>query len=123
MSDAGHSRREFFGALFGRQEDDRPVRRRAREVARSAPVQIAWQAPRPGPAPVAADAAAMVAHIARGRCMPFCSVCQERCPVTGAIVFDVRAAGFVVRAEKCTGCGDCTRACPSPEVAVTLVRR
>lgn len=44
-----------------------------------------------------------------------CRVCGERCD-EGAIVFRPTLGGVarpVLRAERCTGCGDCLDACPT----------
>jgi len=66
-----------------------------------------------------------VAVIAGRHCLAYqgtgCSVCHERCPVSGAIVLE-RGLPRVV-AEMCTGCRICHEVCPAPENAIRLVSR
>jgi len=46
------------------------------------------------------------------RCLPFCTVCAERCPVPGAIVLETGRPRIIP--WRCTACGDCERVCPAP---------
>lgn len=66
-----------------------------------------------------------IAVIAGRHCLAYqgtgCSVCHERCPVSGAIVLE-RGLPRVVAAV-CTGCRICHEVCPAPENAVRLVPR
>lgn len=58
-------------------------------------------------------------HIQSERCLPFCRVCAERCPVPGAI--QIRDGRLVVDETTCTGCGVCLHVCPAPGKAVLLL--
>ncbi len=49
----------------------------------------------------------------------FCSVCSERCPVTGAIA--VLAGKPTIVADLCVGCGVCAAVCPAPINAVVVM--
>jgi len=49
----------------------------------------------------------------------FCSVCKERCPVSGAIVSE-RGIPHVV-ADACTGCNICYEVCPAPTNAILMI--
>jgi ferredoxin-type protein NapG len=49
----------------------------------------------------------------------FCTVCEERCPVPGAIT--VSAGKPTINPEACTGCGTCLYVCPAPRKAVLLL--
>ena len=48
-----------------------------------------------------------------------CTVCQEQCPVDGAITF----SGGVPMINKtlCVGCGCCHYACPAPTNAIAIL--
>ena len=48
----------------------------------------------------------------------FCTVCEERCPVPGAISLDLGKPG--VDASACVGCGICLSVCPAPRKAIVL---
>lgn len=50
-----------------------------------------------------------------------CTICLERCGSRGA----VQLVGALPRidAARCTGCGECAAACPSPLTALRMVRR
>ena len=60
----------------------------------------------------------LVAQIVASRCLLFCSVCLERCPEPGAVVWQDATPRVV--ADRCTGCGECVRVCPAPEPACSL---
>lgn len=49
----------------------------------------------------------------------FCSTCEERCPVSGAI--ELRDGKPSIRADLCSGCGICQHVCPAPINAVLLL--
>jgi ferredoxin-type protein NapF len=48
-----------------------------------------------------------------------CMSCRDVCP-TGAVRFDLALGGARPRiiTDTCTGCGDCTRACPADAIQV-----
>lgn len=48
----------------------------------------------------------------------FCTVCEERCPVPGAVTLDLGKPG--VDASACVGCGICVNVCPAPRRAIVL---
>lgn len=50
-----------------------------------------------------------------------CSICVERCGARKAIA--LRSGLPVVDAARCTGCGECAHACPSPRPAIRMVAR
>ena len=76
---------------------------------------------RRSPIPSKGLAPRLVVTIDANACLPFCSVCVEQCPVSGALLM---SAGHVrVDASKCTGCGDCVPLCPSPRVPLRMRRR
>lgn len=49
----------------------------------------------------------------------FCTVCEERCPIPGAISLDLGRP--IVNSQACTGCGVCFFVCPAPRKAVLLL--
>ncbi len=49
----------------------------------------------------------------------FCTVCEEQCPIPGAINLD--AGRPVIDPQACTGCGICLYACPAPRKAILLL--
>ncbi len=49
----------------------------------------------------------------------FCTVCSERCPVSGAI--EVVAGKPRILPDVCTGCGVCATVCPAPVNAVVVM--
>jgi ferredoxin-type protein NapG len=49
-----------------------------------------------------------------------CSVCVERCPVSGAIEIDDRMRPRIAQ-DACTGCGICQHVCPAPQNAVGIM--
>jgi len=49
----------------------------------------------------------------------FCSVCDERCPVEGAI--HVENGRPQIDEATCTGCGVCHYVCPAPENAIAIM--
>jgi ferredoxin len=51
----------------------------------------------------------------------FCSVCEERCPVEGAL--RIEGGKPLVDEALCTGCGQCQYVCPAPLNAVHIVPR
>lgn len=61
-----------------------------------------------------------VAVVHGDRCVLFCSVCVERCPVPGALEW--RAGRPAVVADRCDGCGSCAEVCPAPELAIEIRR-
>ena len=48
-----------------------------------------------------------------------CTVCSERCPVSGAIT--ITAGKPSVHESACTGCGVCRYVCPAPENAILMM--
>lgn len=66
-----------------------------------------------------------IAVIAGRHCLAYqgtgCSVCHDRCPVSGAIKLEQGLPRVV--AEVCTGCQICHEVCPAPENAIRLVPR
>ena len=48
-----------------------------------------------------------------------CTICSERCPVTGAI--SVKDGKPTIDDDTCTGCGVCRYICPAPENAILLM--
>lgn len=104
------SRREMFGRLF------RPLRAAALPDTQPAPGTSTTPA-----APVAET----IAVIAGRHCLAYqgtgCSVCVERCPVSGALKLEQGLPRVV--AEICTGCRVCHDVCPAPENAVRIVPR
>lgn len=48
-----------------------------------------------------------------------CTVCSERCPVTGAIVLDHGRPR--IDPYTCTGCGVCHHVCPAPTNAIAIM--
>jgi MinD superfamily P-loop ATPase len=63
---------------------------------------------------------APVLSLDASRCLAFCEVCRERCPVLGALV---RVAGRMVVTPACNGCGACLAVCPSPFEPLRIVTR
>lgn len=63
------------------------------------------------------------ARITEHLCLPHhgttCTVCSERCPVSGAI--DVTDGKPTINEKQCTGCGVCRHVCPAPENAILLM--
>jgi ferredoxin-type protein NapG len=49
----------------------------------------------------------------------FCSVCDERCPVEGALV--VEDGRPRIDESACTGCGVCHHFCPAPQNAIAVM--
>lgn len=49
----------------------------------------------------------------------FCSLCEERCPVPGAVVSTLGKPE--IQASECLGCGICVNVCPAPNKAVMLL--
>lgn len=49
----------------------------------------------------------------------FCSTCEERCPVPGAIT--LVDAKPIIHADLCTGCGVCHHVCPAPMNAIMIL--
>ncbi len=49
----------------------------------------------------------------------FCTVCEERCPVPGAITLEEGKP--TVQSSSCTGCGVCLHVCPAPRKAILLL--
>lgn len=75
------------------------------------------------PAP-AVPRASLLVRIRPSTCLAFgsfCSVCQERCPVPGAIVVEAGRPRIVETA--CDGCGICVEHCPAPINGLEIVPR
>lgn len=111
---SGLSRRGLF-SLFGR-----PLRGPSK--ATQAVVETAIGKPgSPAPAPEPQDRVAVI----QGRfCLAytsFCTVCAERCPVSGAM--KVEKGIPMVVSDICTGCGVCHDICPAPTNAVLVLPR
>lgn len=70
-------------------------------------------------------ATAIVALIAGRDCLAyqssFCSVCRERCPVTGAVI--VERGIPRIDPALCNGCRICHEVCPAPRNAIRLMPR
>jgi ferredoxin-type protein NapF len=51
-----------------------------------------------------------------------CMSCRDACP-TGAVRFELAVGGARPRisTDACTGCGDCSRACPADAIRVSAV--
>lgn len=49
----------------------------------------------------------------------FCSVCDERCPVEGALI--VENGKPRIDETVCTGCGVCQHVCPAPQNAIVIM--
>ncbi len=51
-----------------------------------------------------------------------CMSCRDACP-TGAVRFELAIGGVRPRisTDACTGCGDCSRACPADAIRVSAV--
>lgn len=74
--------------------------------------------------PPQADSQPKVAVIQGRFCLAytsFCTVCSERCPVSGAM--KVENGLPMVVADTCTGCGICHEVCPAPTNAVLVLPR
>lgn len=110
----GLSRRGLFSMLR------RPLRS-AVDTSKAVAGSVAGKTNVPAPT---AEAQAMVAVIQGRFCLAytsFCSVCSERCPVTGAM--KVEKGIPMVIADVCTGCGICHDVCPAPTNAVLVLPR
>lgn len=108
------TRRELFTRLFRRA----PAAPAPEPAARPAPAPAAAVTPIATVTPRAAPTIAIVPSLCLAWKHLGCSTCRERCPVPGAIVLD--AGRPVIDAARCTGCGDCVRACPAPVMALRL---
>ena len=64
-----------------------------------------------------------IAHLQTYNCLAYnqsiCNVCEERCPVDGAIALDDGRPRIVD--EHCTGCGVCHSVCPAPINAIMIM--
>lgn len=102
------TRREMFGRLFSPL---RNVVAPTTAVVRTAPANTPM--------------VDTIAVIAGRHCLAYqgtgCSVCHERCPVSGAIKLEQGLPRVVP--EVCTGCRICHEVCPAPENAIRIVPR
>lgn len=111
---AGLSRRGLFSLL------GRPLRTTA-DAGKPVIAAVSGSVNPPAPA---AEAQAKVAIIQGRFCLAytsFCTVCSERCPVSGAM--KVEKGIPMVVADTCTGCGICHDVCPAPTNAVLVLPR
>ncbi len=122
------SRRDLFRSFFGRRKDGRmgfqPVSEGGHPACRDdSPAQD--PAGKTGISNSRDDSPPPLALILDRFCLAwqgsFCSVCVERCPVSGAILTDRGKPR--VDPDLCTGCRICHDVCPAPKNAVFLVSR
>ena len=112
---SGVSRRQLFGLFTRSLREKAPVA--ARAIA--APFMGGAATPAAGSPDLSRIAVVQGRH-----CLALtsgCSVCVDKCPVRGALLFD---AGLpMVVADTCNGCGICHDVCPAPTNAVLLLPR
>ena len=82
-------------------------------------------APAPSVLETHEESTPMVARLQPAACLAYrgtiCTVCVERCPVSGAITI-AHGRPRIVQ-DTCTGCGDCVARCPAPVNALSLLER